>query len=872
MSRLAPPPLLHRGRAPDSATLNWRSVVRALASFATAVALIVPVIAPSAAAYATTHPHVSTRRPPQRGYCPWIAQAHAGVIGAGVLAGEVLSRMTLAQKADYLSLATHGPVENANQAIPALCLPTVSLSDGPNGLGNGLTGVTQFPAAIGVAATFDPSIARAIGRDEALEAQAKGIMAVQGPELNLARVPLSGRIFEAYGEDPYLTSVMGVADVLGIQSTGELADAKHFTAYTQENARARLNQVVSARTLAEIYDAPFKAVVQQGHVASLMCSYGSLNGVNTCSDPFLYRLLASWGFTGFVRSDLRAVHSVSAALRAGISLMKPLSTTSLVRLVRRGVVPVRDVNRAVRRVLTVLFAHHLVTRPPQPHVTAIVTSPSHASTALRAAEASIVLLKDQTGSLPLAAHVASIAVIGSDAFSQPITAGLGSAYVKPPYITTPLSALQAALPDSRILYQPGGPSSLDLDTLSNVTIVKGTPLALVTRIHHHGEPGKSDIGIELDPSVTPATATAAVPGHGRGWENWSLTVRATHTGVYELTIQQFGDLWLSLNGGLILASRGLHARADMATAVTLVAGRRYTFDATWFNVRDHPLPSFGIEDVSPQINAAVAAARRSRVAIVFAGDLTSEGIDRPNLLLPGDTNALITAVARANPRTIVVLNTGGAVLMPWLKHVAAVVEAWYPGQVDGTAIARVLTGIVDPSGRLPLTFPASASAAPATSPRQYPGINATVYLGGLDIGYRWYQAHHVTPLFPFGYGLSYTRFTLGGATLTHASGGRVVVRVRVTNTGTRLGTEVVQAYVHYPRAAGEPPEQLRAFRHVALEPGASRRVALVLAASSFQIYRGSSFVTLPGSYRVDVGTSSATLPLHLPLTLTGSLT
>ena len=871
MPRLAPPLPPRPGRPRIPRATGRDAPARVLAALAVVTVLATATIGPSEVAHAATRPHVSNRRPTARGHCPWIAQSRTGRLSAGLLAGEVLSRMTLTQKADYLSLATHGPVENANQALPTLCLPSVTLSDGPNGLGNGLTGVTQFPAAIAVAATFNPAIARAVGHAEAIEARAKGIMAVQGPELNLARVPLSGRIFEAYGEDPYLTSVMGVADVLGIQSTGELADAKHFTAYTQENARARINQVVSPRVLAEIYDAPFKAVVQQAHVASLMCSYGSLNGVNTCSDPLLYHLLASWGFTGFVRSDLRAVHSVPAALRAGISLMKPLSTSSLVRLVRGGVVPVRDVNHAVRDVLTVLFAHHLVTSTPRPHITSIVTSPSHAAVALRAAVASAVLLKDHGGVLPLAAHARSIAIIGSDAFSQPVSAGLGSAYVKPPYVITPLTALRAALPASTTLrYQPGGPSTLDLDTLSNVAIVAGTPLALVTRIHHHGEPGKSDIGIELDPSVTPATATAAVPGHGRGWENWRLTVRAEQTGVYELTIQQFGDLWLSLNGHLILASRGLHARADMATAVSLVAGRRYTFDANWFNVRDHPQPSFGIEDVTPQINAAAALARRSRVAIVFAGDLTSEGIDQPNLQLSGDANALIAAVARANPRTIVVLNTGGAVLMPWLGRVAAVVEAWYPGQVDGAALARILTGATDPSGRLPITFPASSSAMPATSPRQYPGINGTVNLGGLDIGYRWYQTHHVTPLFPFGFGLSYTHFTLTGATLTRAAGGRVVVRVRVTNTGTRSGADVVQAYVHYPAAAGEPPEQLRAFRGVTLGPGAARRVSLVLSRSSFQIYQGTSFVTLPGAYRVDVGSSSASLPLHLALTLTGS--
>ena len=216
MSRLAPPLPLRPARFHPPSSDRRKRGPRAITALAVLAALATAVIAPSDVAHAASRPHVSTGQPTSRGHCPWIAQARTGAVGPGALAGEVLSHMTLTQKADYLSLATHGPVENANQALPALCLPSVSLSDGPNGLGNGLTGVTQFPAAIGVAATFDPAIARAIGRTEALEARAKGIMAVQGPELNLARVPLSGRIFEAYGEDPYLTSVMGVADVLGM--------------------------------------------------------------------------------------------------------------------------------------------------------------------------------------------------------------------------------------------------------------------------------------------------------------------------------------------------------------------------------------------------------------------------------------------------------------------------------------------------------------------------------------------------------------------------------------------------------------------------------------------------------------------------------
>jgi len=317
-----------------------------------------------------------------------------------------------------------------------------------------------------------------------------------------------------------------------------------------------------------------------------------------------------------------------------------------------------------------------------------------------------------------------------------------------------------------------------------------------------------------------------------------------------------------MNGRVILSSKGLHIRSDIATSVHLNKGQRYRFSATWFAVRGHPAPQFGIQDVTPQIRAAVAAAKRAKVAIVFAGDFNQEGTDRPTLYLPGVADALISAVAAVNPHTIVVLNTGGAVYMPWISHVAAVLEAWYPGQEDGAAIASVLTGRVDPSGRLPITFPSSAATLPVTSTSEWPGINSVVqFTNELDIGYRWYQVHHVAPLFAFGYGLSYTSFRLSNETLTSTSSG-VTVRVSVTNTGSRQGADVVQAYVRYPSSANEPPEQLRAFKKVTLNPGQTRRVVLSIPMMGLQVFQGGAFTTVPGQYGIDVGQSSLDLQLH----------
>ena len=797
------------------------------------------------------------------GRCPWVKQSLHHDMSPIKLANEVLAQMTLGQKASFVILSTRGLLQNQNAGIASLCIPALTMTDGPSGLGNGLLGVTQFPSAISIAATFDTAIARSVGAAVADEARSKGIVALQGTEMNLARIPQSGRVFETYGEDPFLTSIMGVANILGIQSQGVMDVAKHFGAYTQETARVRLNQIVSPRALAELYDVPFRAAVEQAHVASIMCSYGRINNVNTCSDPMIYSKLKHWGFTGFVRSDLRAVPNVARALRAGISLLKPASAAKVEQLVASGALAEADLNRAVRTVLTEMFRFGVIAHPRKLSLYALASTPSHVAVALQAAQSSIVLLKNARSVLPLTRNVTSVAVIGDMAAAAQLVAGGGSSAVIAPYVITPLAALRATLGRHvHFIYKMGGPPGLELSALNDVSIVDGHALKTITKLLSPPDSGAADLYILDSPNVTPALATATTPGVGPGWVNWKMDLRANKTGTYEVAFQQTGDTWIYLNHRLILSSPGLHIRSDIATTVSLVAGHRYTFSATWFAIRGHQAPQFGIQDVTPQMRAAVAAARTSKVAIVFVGDYNQEGTDRASLFLPGIANALIAAVAAVNPRTIVVLNTGGAVYMPWISHVAAVLESWYPGQEDGAAIAAVLSGRVNPSGRLPISFPASASSMPITATSEFPGVNSVVDFGtGLDIGYRWYQANNIAPLFPFGYGLSYTRFAVSNLVVRKAVSG-VNVYVTVRNIGGRSGADVVQTYIRYPSTAAEPPEQLRAFARVTLAPSASRRIRMTIPFGSFQAFVGSSFTTVPGQYGIDVGQSSADLQLH----------
>ena len=311
---------------------------------------------------------------------------------------------------------------------------------------------------------------------------------------------------------------------------------------------------------------------------------------------------------------------------------------------------------------------------------------------------------------------------------------------------------------------------------------------------------------------------------------------------------------------------------------TALGGQNYTLGVDWcsaipFGSPSDPIsPVIGYDYMSPYIQRAVAVARSAQTAIVFVSDFTREGADRPTLSLPSDEDALIEAVAAVNPRTIVVLNTGGAVLMPWLSSVAAVLEAWYPGEEDGAAITAVLSGAFDPSGHLPVTFPTSDAESPMGNPTSWPGVDEVNDIDTLDVGYRWYDANNVTPLFPFGFGLSYTTFSLSGATVKKGSGGSYVVTTTVRNDGSVAGTAVVQAYLTYPAAAQEPPYELKAFASVPLAAGKSQAVSLNLPASAFQIYLGGGFQTVGGNYTVSLGQNERNLPIktHIAIPFLGT--
>jgi beta-glucosidase len=783
--------------------------------------------------------------------CPWLRRS----LPAGQRVSLLLAQMTLADKVSMVTGAGN------MAAIPRLCVPAMDLQDGPNGVGDGLTGVTQLPAGVSLAATWDRSLAAAYGKVIGAEERGKGKTVNLGPTVNIDRDPRWGRSFEAYTEDPFLNAAITVPEIEGVQSQGVMSQVKHFAVYNQETNRNTPadNAIVSARALHEIYLPAFWAATQRAKAASVMCAYSTINGQAACQDQYLLSTILDqrWAFPGFVGSDFWATHSTVASADAGLDQEMPGAAyygRALAAAVASGQVAVATVNQMVTRILTQMFRFHEFDHPPAGSASATVTTPAHQAVSAAVAEAGTVLLKNDGGTLPLkSSGGGSVAVIGPAASAQPQYAGGGSAYVTSTFSVSPLQGLQAAAgPGTTVSYTQGLPD---------------------------------------DTSLSPIPAAALSPGRaGTGdGQAYAATLTAPQTGTYVLALKSAGRRSaLSLDGAQILVNPGLPPATTYSVGVSLRAGQSYALQLSRGSAAS--LTWATPSDLAPGIARAVAAAKAARTAVVVVSDDTeSEAADRASLNLPSAQNELISAVAAANPHTVVVIDAGAPVVMPWISQVASVVDAWYPGESNGTALAAVLFGPVDPGGHLPVTFPVDLSQVPESSPAQFPGENGQVlYSEGIDVGYRYYDADEKTPLFPFGYGLSYTRFAYRGlkitprqvrggspdpATARHGPSHReVTVSATVTNTGRVAGSEVVQLYLGDPAAAGEPPRQLKGFRKVTLRPGQSTTVRFALTGHDLSYWdeEASGWVAPDGQFSVYVGDSSALagLPLRGSFTVT----
>ncbi len=831
-------------RSPSTSRLFFVLLGAAACALAVALALAGP---PSARAATTrAHPKASS----SSAACPWVgSQAPTSEKVA-----DVIDHMSLDDEITMVEghgTAPPNPYVFYMPGIADLCIPQLGEEDGPAGVADQLTNVTQLPAGVGLAATFNPSLARQYGQVIGSEELGKGAAVNLGPTVNIDRDPRWGRSFETFTEDPFLNTALTVSEIKGVQSTGEMSQVKHYAAYNQETNRntPQDDVIADTRTLREIYEPAFQAAVENANVASVMCAYSSINGAFACQNPTLLNttLKQLWGFQGFVTSDYAALHDVSGAAD-GTDQEQPFADSfgaTLKQDVQNGTIPRSVVNTMVSRMLTEMFRFGIIDHPPTGTPSDPVTTPAHVAVATNVADQSATLLKNDGQTLPLsAAHAGTVAVIGPSASASPTYGGGGSAYVIPPSAVSPLQGLESAAGHgTHLLYQQGLPTDASLPAI---------------------------------PSSALSPAYAPTPFGG----NYTGTLTAPETGTFVLAIENpcgcYTPTYLSLNGQQILDDPGTPPVSVYSVAVPLVKGQTYTLNISG----DSDKLLWGTPSaLEPGIDDAVAAAKSADTAVVVVSDDTeSEATDRLSLSLPSAQDELIEKVAAVNPHTVVVVNAGAPVTMPWLPQVASVLDDWYPGQVSGTSLARVLFGRVNPGGHLPVTFPTGLSQVPAASPAQFPGVGGQVqYSEGLDVGYRWYDAKNLTPLFPFGYGLSYTKFAFSNLRMTGAPGNGVrdmQVSATVTNVGQRAGSDVAQLYLSDPSAAGEPPRQLVGFQRVNLGAGQSTRITFTVTPRDTWWWddTANGWNQSTGHYGLFVGDSSAPadLPLHSGFNLSAS--
>src|SRR5579864_6620026 len=758
------------------------------------------------------------------------------------------------------------PIERAG-------IPSLRMTDGPSGArGERWSVYTSacLPSGSALAATWNRDLVRRVGRVLGDEARSKGAGLLLAPTVNLHRHPTTGRHFECFSEDPYLTAELAVAYIGGVQERGVGAVVKHLVCNDQEFERHTISVEVDERALRELYLQPFEAAVR-ADVWGVMGAYNKLAGTYCCEHHWLLvdLLRHEWGFRGVVVSDWFATHSTSA-VAAGLDLEMPGPARHmgphLLGAVARGEIETSDVATAAQRVL------ELVQRATSRDNLARGEPP--AVVARAAAAEAIVLLRNQNDVLPLKKAI-RVAVIGPQADRLAIQGG-GSAEVTPSYVSSPLAAIQKR--DVEVVHEPGcalpGPTPLlDYRWLPNNLAVDVFGSDDLT-----GEP------ILRETIMRSLARWGGAPAPGMPSTGYSARVSGQfvpdRSGVWEFGLSSAGAARLLLDGQPLIDNMGTaepdplfrQGRQEKSGEIALQAGASYQLVAELrVNV---DVPQAGVRIGArplPPVDArqrAVDAATNADVAIVvvgYNGSWEAEGGDRPDMDLPGDQDELVRAVAAANPRTIVAVNSGAPVTMDWADSVAAILQVWFAGMEAGNALADVLFGDVNPSGRLPTTFPRHLSDTPASA--YYPGADGVVRYGeGLLVGYRHYDRRGVEPRFCFGHGLSYSRFTYGNLQVSGTT-----VSVEVTNEGPRAGAEVVQLYVcDVSAGSDEPVKELRQFEKVHLSVGETQTVTFSLTQRDFSAWdaarhgwvrRSRPFELLVGASSRDIRLAGAAIDL-----------
>jgi beta-glucosidase len=814
---------------------------------------------------------------------------------------DLIHKMSLDQKLDYIGGTGFGI-----RAVPELGLPAINMSDGPYGTrSNSGFPSTTYAAGIGLAASWDPALAARVGGGIGRDARARDVHYMLGPGVNIYRSPRNGRNFEYFGEDPFLASQIAVGYIEGMQKQGVSATIKHFLANNSEFLRHDSNSIVDERALRELYLPAFEAGVTQAHVGAIMDSYNLINGQHATQNGYFNTDIVrnEWHYPYVVMSDWDATYDGIAAANGGLDIEEPtgkfMNRADLSAAIKSGKVTEATIDLKLRHLLTTDVAFDWISFGPDGSVHArnqqdpsiSVVDAANNTVALDSARESIVLLKNDGHILPLdKTMLKTVLVVGPNAYPG-VAVGGGSAGVVPFHLVSDVEGLTTVLgPSVNVLYDRGLPTLGHLANNTSFTTKErnGEPGVTLESFANDKLEGKS--AKQVVPHITLdglsmkdvlANLEALMPVLFNSppksiSHRFTGFYNAAKDGRYVVTLENGGEgngARIYVDDKLVYDGWAIVRAFQPTYTLTLSAGPHKVVVEEWQHgiIGGHML--FAITPASEIVDPhAVELASKADVVLVAAGfqqESESEGGDR-TFSLPYGEDELINAMASANPKTIVDITAGGNVdSNAWLDHVPAVLQSWYGGQQGGTALAEVLTGKIDPSGHLPVTFERHAEDNP-TFADYYPaeGSIDVHYNTGIYVGYRGYEKAHTKPLFPFGYGLSYTTFKLSKLTLTpelSAKEPHVTVSFDITNTGKVSGAEVAQVYVSDNHAPVDRPEhELKGFERVELAAGQTKHVSVTLTPRSFAYYdvAAKKWTIAPGDFTINVGDNLENLTLH----------
>ena len=788
-------------------------------------------------------------------------------------AKEIVAKMTLKEKLRYISGYTGG---FSICPVPRLGLPEVFMADGPQGIRNN-TKSTMYPSGILSAATWNRDLNYRLGRGLGQDAKTRGVGILLGPGVNIYRSPLCGRNFEYFGEDPYLSGEVAKQYILGVQSEGVIATIKHFAANNQEWDRHHVSSEVDERTLQEVYFAPFRKAVKEAHVGAVMNSYNLLNGVHASENRWLNIdiLRDTWGFKGILMSDWVSVYSTVGAANHGLDLEMPtgeyLNEELLMPAIEQGLITEATIDLKVQHILQTLIAFGFLDKEPKDTSIAL-DNPHSRQTALDIAREGIVLLKNEGNMLPQKGRTV---VMGSNA--EVLVTGGGSGFVSPFSTVSIAEGLEQLQKRNTIRLK----DDLLFDDLKDAIYAdegkrqKGFKAEYFKNVELKGTPDATCMENQIAHDWGTGVPLEGFPADGFS-VRWTATYVPVTNGLVRMTMCGRGGYRAYINDQLICTDH----LPEREQVIEVEAGKKYRLRVEYHNYGGDARIGLkaGILNES-LLKQTLAKAKNVVLCVGFNngdedGGIEGEGADR-SFALPKPRLELIRKVTSLHDNVVVVVNAGGGIdFSDWGDKVKAIVMAWYSGQEGGRAVAEILTGVISPSGKLPISIEHRWEDNPVSKSyyenMKFAEYKRTQYSEGIFMGYRGYDKSGIKPLYPFGYGLSYTTFAYGNLMVEKNGVNRVKVTLDISNTGKMDAAEVAQVYVHDVKSSvPRPYKELKGYEKVFLKKGETKRVTIELEDDAFSYYDMDKqrFVVEKGDFEILVGTSSECLPLKGSITL-----